>query len=44
MVTSIFVDGMLCGGLLGGVKSSNQKGFVYMVSNNTEIVLERRGT
>ncbi len=44
MVTSIFVDRMLCGGLLGGVSSSNQQGFVYLVSNITEIVLERRGT
>ena len=44
MVTSIIADGMLCGGLLGGVLSSNQLDFVYLVSNNTEIVLERRGT
>ena len=44
MGTSAFVDGTLCGGLLGGVWSSNLQGFEYLVSNNTEIVLERRGT
>jgi hypothetical protein len=43
MVMSIFVDGKLCGDLLGGVLSSNQLGFVYLVSNNTEIVLEHLG-
>ncbi len=44
MVTSIFGDENLCGGLLGGVLSSNQLDFVNLVSNNTKNVVERRGT
>jgi hypothetical protein len=30
-----FVDGTLCGGLLGGALSSNQQDFVCLVSSNT---------
>jgi hypothetical protein len=34
-VTSEFVGGMLCGGLLGSALSSNQQGLVFLVSSNT---------
>ncbi len=43
-MTLVSADERLCGDLLGGVWSSNQQDSVSLVSNNTEIVLGRRGT